>query len=115
MFLGCQDEQHREMAFEYHLLLHLIAIEENLRKIMASLDDLLADAQAESTADDSIIALLQSVQQQLNAITAGSLTPEQQAKVDQVFSILEANKAKVTAAVQPAPPAGGTPTPTPTT
>jgi len=65
-------------------------------RIMASLDETLAAVTAESTVDDSIIALLQGLAAQ---IAAGGLSPADQAKVDAIFSQATANAAKVSAAV----------------
>lgn len=70
-----------------------------------TLDDLVSDVQSESTVDDSIVALTTSIKAQLDALLAGQLSPDQQAKVDQVFSTIEANKAKVAAAVTANTPA----------
>ena len=64
--------------------------------IMASLDETLAAVTAESTVDDSIIALLQGLAAQ---IAAGGLSPADQAKVDAIFGAAQANAAKVSAAV----------------
>lgn len=73
-----------------------------------TLDDLTKDAADESTLDDSIIALLTSVKTELDSVLAGNLTPDQQAKVDAIFATLEANKAKVAAAVTANTPASPT-------
>lgn len=78
--------------------------------IMANtLDDVLKDVTDESTLDDSIIALLTGIKAQLDSVLAGGLTPAQQAKVDAIFSGLEANKAKVSAAITANTPAAPTP------
>jgi hypothetical protein len=76
-----------------------------LEKIMASLDQTLAVVTTASTVDDSIIALLQGLNAQ---ITAGGLSPADQAKVDAIFSQATANNTKITAAVL-----ANTPTPVP--
>ena len=67
-----------------------------LEKIMASLDETLAAVQAESTVDDSIIALLNGLAAQ---IKAGGLSAADQAKVDAIFAAANTNSAKVAAAV----------------
>lgn len=72
---------------------------------MATLDDTLAAVNAESTIDDSIIALLQGLEAQ---IAAGGLSPADQAKVDQIFASAQANAAKVSAAVTANTPAAPT-------
>lgn len=78
-----------------------------LDTIMATIDEVLADVQQESTLDDSIITLLQNIKAQLDALLAGNLPPEVQAKVDEIFAQVEANKQKVadaiTANTPPAP------------
>lgn len=78
------------------LLRSIIHTQENE---MAAIDDLIADAQDESTVDDSIIALLTSISGQLAA--AGN----DPAKLAQLKSIIDANKAKIAAAVAAGTPA----------
>lgn len=63
---------------------------------MASLDETLAAVAEETTADDSIIALLEGLRAQ---IAAGGLSVADQAKVDAIFNQAKANSAKVTAAL----------------
>ena len=84
-------------------------IERKEVSIMATLDQVLADVQAESTLIGSISQLISGLQQQLNDILAGNLPPAVQAKVDAVFTQAEANKQALADAV-----AANTPTPTPT-
>lgn len=84
-------------------------VNRKVEKIMATLDEILADVTAESTRLDSIQALLDGLRQQLKDALAGvKLPPETQAKVDAIFTMTEANKAKVDAAlntgVEPPPP-----------
>ena len=65
-----------------------------------TLDQLLADVQSESTVDDSIIALVGSIQSQLAAALANTtIAPADQDKINAIFSAVEANKAKISAAV----------------
>ena len=85
------------------LLLALIAKETIMA---ATIDQVLQDVTDESTLDDSIIALLNGVQAQLAAALSGTtIPPAVQTKIDAVFSGLEANKAKVAAAVTANTPA----------
>ena len=73
-----------------------IRIMELLEKIMASLDETLAAVNSETTADNSIIALLQGLQAQ---ITAGGLSAADQAKVDAIFTAATANANAVNTAL----------------
>jgi hypothetical protein len=73
------------------------------------LDEVLADVASESTKLDSLMAFIAGLEQQVKDALAGAgLSPAVQAKVDAVFDAVEANKAKVQAAldagVPPAPP-----------
>ena len=67
----------------------------------ATLDQVLADVTDESTAIDSVSALIQGLRDQITA-AAGDQT-----KIDQIFQAAESNKAKIAAAlaanVPPAP------------
>lgn len=74
-------------------------------ELMATIDDLVQGAQDESTVDDSIIALLNSIKAQLDAVTQGALPPDVQAKVDAIFATMQANKQKVAGAVTANTPA----------
>jgi molecular chaperone GrpE (heat shock protein) len=83
-----------------------------LRKlqIMATtLDDILTQVEAEKTAEESLIKLVQGIRQQLIDILAGALTPVQQAKVDAVFAKMNDNIKEVSDAIDanqpPTPPA----------
>ena len=80
-------------------------------KLMATLDQVLQDVTDESTAIDSVSALISGLQQQLkDALAGATISPAVQAKIDAVFTAAETNKAKLAAAlaanVPPAPPAG---------
>jgi hypothetical protein len=98
---------------DVHIYLHIESVADNgkidkilidLEKIMASLDETLAAVQAETTVDDSIIALLNGLAAQ---IAAGGLSAADQAKVDAIFAQAQANAQKVSDAVTantPAPP-----------
>lgn len=97
----------------------LTALEGQENNMANTLDDVLNDVQSESTVDDSIITLFQGVQSQLAAALANTtIAPADQAKIDAIFSGIEANKAKVAAAVTAGTPAstvaGGTGTDTTT-
>lgn len=96
------EDQQLNHAFMGITVRALQAILNKLEKIMASLDETLAAVNAESTVDDSIIALLQGLAAQ---IAAGGLSPADQAKVDQIFASAQANAAKVSAAVTANTPA----------
>lgn len=77
--------------------------------IMATLDQVLADVQAESTVVNSLASLTAGIKAQLDAALAGALTPEVQTKVDAIFTGIEANKQKMADAIiantSAAPPA----------
>lgn len=100
------------MAFEIHVHHHLHGaldtevigllkqIIANQGKAMATLDDVLADVTDEGNQIDSLSTLMAGVQQQLKDALAGTTLPAGvQAKVDAVFSAVEANKAKVVTAI----------------
>jgi len=63
--------------------------------IMATIDEVLALVTAETTALDSVIALIDGLKKQLDDIIAGALPPAVQAKVDAVFAAANANAAKI--------------------
>lgn len=64
-----------------------------------TLDDVLNDVENESTVEDSLITLLQGVKAQLDAAKGD------QTKIDAIFTGLEANKAKLAAALTANTPA----------
>lgn len=78
----------------------------NSEKIMASIQDVIDDVAAESTVDDSIIALLNGISAQLAAALAAGGSP---AQIQSIKDGLDANIAKIQAAITantpPAPPA----------
>ena len=81
-----------------------------LDKMAATLDQLVQDVNDESTLEDSIITLLNGIQAQLTAALAGTTLPTAvQAKVDAAFATLEANKAKLAAAITANTPAAPAP------
>ena len=72
-------------------LIHLIQ-----EKIMATLDEVLAEVTDETTRLDSIQSLIDGIKQQLaDALSGATIPPAVQAKVDAVFAGLTTNKAKL--------------------
>jgi TolA-binding protein len=74
-----------------------------------SLDDILADISDLGTKEDGLVTLIHGLKDQINAaIPPGTLSAEQQAKVDQIFAAVEQRKAAVQAALDentpPSPP-----------
>lgn len=99
----------RRMELVLHEVLKQVQETRKGLALMANtLDDVLNAVTAESTADDSIITLLTGIKGQLDALLAGGLTADQQAKVDAVFAAATGNAAKVNAAI-----AANTPAPAP--
>lgn len=91
-----KSDEARETALESRVTL----LEGKVKTIMATLDDALTDIAAINTLDDSILAMLKHVQDELAAALSGTTIPaDVQAKIDAVFSGLEAEKAKLSAAV----------------
>lgn len=86
----------------------LINHHKRIDKIMTTLDDVLNSVKDESGVDDSVIALLTGIRQQLLDVLAGGLTISQQEKVEAIFNAVKANKDKVAAAIvaNPAPASG---------
>lgn len=85
----------------------LIRIEGKVGKIMATLDETLAEVTAERTQIDSLSTLTSGIKKQLDDILAGQLPADVQAKVDALFRGVEANKQAVVDAINantPAPP-----------
>jgi len=79
---------------------HIEEILHKVNKIMATLDQVVQDVSDESTLDDSVLSLLQGIQQQLaDALAGTTLPPATQAKIDAVFTGLESNKAKLSKAL----------------
>jgi uncharacterized protein YukE len=72
-----------------------------VRKIMATLDEILEVVTATSGTADSIVALITGLKQQVADLIAqiGTLPPEFQAKADAIFDAAIANKAKLDTAV----------------
>lgn len=80
-------------------------------KMMATLDEILADVQAEPSLIASLTTLIGGLQQQLNDVLAGNLPPAVQQKVDAIFAAAEANKQALADAVAANTPAAPAPTP----
>lgn len=83
--------------------------------IMKTLDDVISDITDLSSKEDGLITLTSGIKAQLDAVTQGSLTPEQQAKVDAIFAAVEDRKTAVQAAIDantpPASPPPAAPAP----
>lgn len=95
------------MLIELREMLGLILTQQET--LMATIDQVLADVTDENTRLDSLTTLLAGIQQKLKDALAGIVVPaDVQAKIDTVFTELEAHKAKIDAAlntgVPPAPP-----------
>jgi NTP pyrophosphatase (non-canonical NTP hydrolase) len=73
--------------------------------IMATLDEILADVQAETSLIDGVSTLISGLKQQLADALAGVLTPAQQAEVDAIFAAAETNKQKLSDALVSGTPA----------
>jgi len=72
----------------------------NQETIMATLEQVAQDMTDETTAIDSVAALITGLQQQVaDALSGVTLPPAVQAKVDAIFVTAEANKAKLAAAL----------------
>lgn len=87
-------------------------LERKVNRMARTLDDVLADVTAERSQIDSLAQLTTGLKEQLDAVLAGALTPEQQAKVDAIFEGVESNKAAIVLAINANTPASPTP-PTP--
>jgi DNA anti-recombination protein RmuC len=71
-----------------------------LNTMADTLDDILKDVTDESTALDSISALITGLKQQVaDALAGATLPPATKAKIDQIFTAAETNKAKIVAAL----------------
>lgn len=75
-----------------------------------TLDDILADTTAEGTEVQSLATLTAGIKAQLDqALSGASLTPAQQAKVNQIFANIEANKGALATAITANTPSNPTP------
>lgn len=81
-------------------------LKEMENRIMAKIEEVLQDISDESTLEDSILALVTGIKQQLADALANVTVPaDVQAKIDAAFAQLEANKAKLTDAITANTPA----------
>lgn len=74
-------------------------ITKELRNIMATLDELVAAAEAEDTKIDSLIAMMGKLKEKVSAAVGGALSPAQQAKVDAAFASISDNPDRIQAAI----------------
>jgi capsule polysaccharide export protein KpsE/RkpR len=87
------DESKEQLSL---VLNKISSLQTKMETMMATLDEVLADVQAESTQIDSLTTLTAGLKQQLtDALSGVTLPPDVQAKVDAVFAGVEANKQKV--------------------
>lgn len=95
-------------AADRRLLVKLSDRLERMETKMATLDDLVSAATAEDTKIDSLIALVQALKAKVDEVVAGTLTPEQQAKIDAAFAAIGDNPDRIQAAIDAnTPPAPG--------
>lgn len=105
-------EIHHHHHFPDELVGMLRTIIRNQEKIMATLDEVLADVTAETTLIASLGTLITGLKDQLAAALADTtLPPEVQAKVDAIFAAAEANKTALANAVSANTPASPDATP----
>lgn len=114
MFECNHHQEFREIKEKLDLLLNVgKLIVANEVKLMATIDQVLADVTAESTQIDGISTLIAGLEQQVaDALSGATLPPAVQAKVDAVFAQAETNKGKLATALAtgaPATPAPATP------
>ena len=96
------------------ILKALEALKHQGEKIMATLDEVVSDVADESTQIDSLSTLMDGLKQQLaDALSGTTLPAGVQSKIDAVFAGVEANKAKVVAAINKNTPAASVPVPNP--
>jgi hypothetical protein len=92
--------QGRDNALIQHLHRDIIGMFQKLERIMATLDEVLADVAEEGTKLDSLSTFIAGLKQQIaDALAGTTLPPAVQAKVDAVFAGVESNKGKVQAAL----------------
>ena len=82
--------------------------QEQHRQIMKTLQELADLVTATNGVADSLIVLTGDIKRRLDDALAGGLTPEQQAKVDAIFTAIEEEKTELAAAL-----VANTPTPPP--
>lgn len=81
---------------------------DDMERLMHTLDELIALVTDANTQTDSLITLLAGIKAQLDAALAGALTPAQQAKVDEIFAAVAAQKTEVVDAINANTPQAGT-------
>ena len=109
------DPWYRAPAWAIALREEVRELQRKVHRMARTLDDVLADVEAEKTQIDSLAQLTTGLKEQLDAVLAGTLTPEQQAKVDAIFDQVETNKAAIVNAINantPTPPPAPAPEPT---
>lgn len=75
-----------------------------------TLDQVLADTTAEKTEVDSLATLAAGIKAQLDqALSGATLSPDQQAKVNQIFANIETNKAAIVASITANTPSAAPP------
>lgn len=91
-------------AFLTQALTQLATIIVNQRKIMHTLDEVLADVKEADTKVDSLSALIAGLRQQVKDVSTG-ISPEVQRKIDEVFDAAEAHKTRIQGALDANVPA----------
>jgi hypothetical protein len=87
----------------------LAAIQGKMTTMAHTIDEVLANVADEGTKTDSLIALMNGVEQQLkDALAGATIPPAVQAKIDAVFDGVTNNATKVQAALDANPPAVAT-------
>jgi uncharacterized protein (UPF0335 family) len=109
---------HTVVNLQVETLRRLEQLEKEVKMADHNIDEILADVSDESTQIDSLSTLTAGIKKQLDDITAGSLPPAVQAKVNALFDAVDANKAKVVSAINAntsAPAGDGSAPPAPPT
>ncbi len=79
-------------------------LEVKVNEMSKSLDDVISEVALEKTAIDSLVTLVAGLKQQLADALAGVvLSPATQAKIDEVFANVEANKQEIVDALNTTP------------
>lgn len=74
------------------------------RQIKMTLDETLSKVREETTVEQSLVTLTGDIKKRLDDLLAGNLTPDQQAKVDEIFNEVEANRAAAAIVANTPPP-----------
>jgi DNA-binding FrmR family transcriptional regulator len=77
----------------------ITTLQKGLTDMARSLDEILAQVTAQRGQIESLVALTAGIKAQLDAVLAGTLPPEMQAKVDAIFDGVKANSEAVVAAI----------------